>query len=62
MASTTDPARLAEQHAEEAERLLKNRFGLINLFIKAQVHASLAVYYGALAAGANHTDGGATTP
>lgn len=52
MASTTDPARVAEHHAKEAERLLANRFGLINLFMKAQVHATLAVYYGAVSTAA----------
>ena len=57
MASNADPARLAEHHALEAERLLSNRFGLINLYIKAQVHASLAVYYCALSTGAQRVDG-----
>ncbi len=33
----------AEQHAMEAERLLQGRF--ISSHIKAQVHATLAVYY-----------------
>ena len=33
----------AEHHAIEAERLLKGRF--ISSHIKAQVHATLAVYY-----------------
>jgi len=52
MASNADAARLAEQHAKEAERLLANRFGPINLFVKAQVHATLAVYYTAVSAAA----------
>jgi len=34
---------LAEQHALEAERLLKDRF--IWSYVKAQAHAALAVYY-----------------
>jgi hypothetical protein len=33
----------AEQHALEAERLLKDRF--IWSYLKAQAHAALAVYY-----------------
>lgn len=33
----------AEQHAMEAERLLQGR--LISSHVKAQVHASLALYY-----------------
>jgi hypothetical protein len=35
----------AEQHANEAERLLKSR--LLSSHVKAQVHATLAVYYSA---------------
>ena len=35
----------AEQHAMEAERLLQGR--LISSHVKAQVHATLAVYYAA---------------
>jgi hypothetical protein len=35
----------AEHHANEAERLLKSR--LLSSHIKAQVHATLAVYYSA---------------
>ena len=35
----------AEHHAEEAERLLRGRFGIITNYVKAQVHATLAVYY-----------------
>ena len=41
----------AEHHAKEAERLLKGR--LISSHVKAQVHATLAVYYSA-----RHGDGG----
>jgi hypothetical protein len=37
----------AERHAEEAERLLAGRLGLITNIIKAGVHATLAVYYSA---------------
>ena len=33
----------AEQHAMEAERLLQRR--LLSSHVKAQVHATLAVYY-----------------
>jgi len=50
MAIIEDPTLAAEHHAREAERLLANRFGLVNLFLKAQVHATLAVYYSALSA------------
>ena len=35
----------AEYHADQAERLLKGRLGLISSYAKAQVHATLAVYY-----------------
>jgi hypothetical protein len=35
----------AEHHAQEAERLLKGRLGIITNIVKAQVHATLAVYY-----------------
>jgi hypothetical protein len=35
----------AEHHAKEAERLLQGRFGIISNYVKAQVHATLAVYY-----------------
>jgi hypothetical protein len=37
----------AEHHAKEAERLLAGRLGLINNFIKANAHATLAVFYAA---------------
>ena len=37
----------AEYHAEQAERLLKGKLGLITSYVKAQVHATLAVYYSA---------------
>jgi hypothetical protein len=40
----------AEHHAKEAERLLKGRF--LSSHVKAQAHATLAVYYSA-----KHTDG-----
>lgn len=36
---------LAEHHAQEAERLLKGRLGIITNYVKAQAHATLAVYY-----------------
>jgi hypothetical protein len=35
----------AERHAEQAERLLKSWW--LSSHVKAQVHATLAVYYGA---------------
>jgi hypothetical protein len=35
----------AEHHAQEAERLLHGRLGVITNYVKAQVHATLAVYY-----------------
>ena len=37
--------RRAEQHANEAERLLKGRLGLITNYVKAEAHATLALYY-----------------
>jgi hypothetical protein len=37
----------AQQHAEEAERLLHGRLGIITNYIKAQAHATLALYYAA---------------
>ena len=37
----------AEHHAKEAERLLKGWF--LSSHVKAQVHATLAVYYSASA-------------
>jgi hypothetical protein len=35
----------AEHHAREAERLLTGRLGIITNYVKAGVHATLAVYY-----------------
>ena len=35
----------AEQHAAEAERLLKGKLGIITNYVKAEAHATLAVYY-----------------
>ena len=43
MPATSQDEQLAEEHAAEAERLLKGRF--ISSYIKAQAHATLAVYY-----------------
>jgi hypothetical protein len=43
-ATRSDPER-AEQHAAEAERLLKGRLGIITNYVKAEAHATLAVYY-----------------
>jgi hypothetical protein len=45
VSSQQDPRQLAERHANEAERLLAGRMGLINKITKAGVHATLAVYY-----------------
>ena len=42
--TSTDLQR-AEQHAAEAERLLKGKLGIVTNYVKAQVHATLAVYY-----------------
>jgi hypothetical protein len=44
---TTDPAARAAHHAREAERLLKSWW--LSTHVKAQVHATLAVFYGAQA-------------
>jgi hypothetical protein len=38
-----DPQERAEQHAKEAERLLESRW--LSSHVKAQVHATLALYY-----------------
>ena len=35
----------AELHAREAERLLEGRLGLITNYVKAEAHATLALYY-----------------
>ncbi|HET8557903.1 MAG TPA: hypothetical protein VFL58_11410 [Gaiellaceae bacterium] len=43
-AAPTDFQRAA-QHAAEAERLLKGKLGIVTNYVKAQVHATLAVYY-----------------
>jgi hypothetical protein len=42
-ATTVDPRERAAHHAKEAERLLRSWF--ISTHVKAQVHATLAVYY-----------------
>jgi hypothetical protein len=41
----TDMSERAEHHALEAERLLQGRLGIITNYVKAQAHATLAVYY-----------------
>jgi len=41
----------AEHHAREAERLLAGRLGIITNYVKAQAHATLAVYYATRQAG-----------
>jgi hypothetical protein len=46
----TDVCRAAD-HAAEAERLLKGRLGIVTNYVKAQVHATLAVYYSGKGAG-----------
>jgi hypothetical protein len=40
-----DASERAEHHAQEAERLLTGKLGLITNYVKAQAHATLAVYY-----------------
>lgn len=45
MNSQPDPRQLADRHGKEAERLLAGRLGIITNYVKAQVHATLAVYY-----------------
>ncbi len=45
MNSKRDLEQRAEDHAQEAERLLAGRLGVITSYVKAQVHASLALYY-----------------
>src|SRR5262249_31767726 len=45
--ATTQPQtdlQRAELHAREAERLLKGRLGLITNYVKAEAHATLALY------------------
>ena len=39
----------AQHHANEAERLLGGKLGVITNMVKAGVHATLAVYYAAQA-------------
>jgi hypothetical protein len=41
--TTPQPRELAEHHAKEAERLLRSWW--LSTHVKAQVHATLAVYY-----------------
>jgi hypothetical protein len=42
--TSTDLQR-AEQHTAEAGRLLKGKLGIVTNYVRAQVHATLAVYY-----------------
>ena len=56
--STRELRELAEQHAREAERLLKGRW--ISAHIKAQAHASLASYYERLVDAPSRQSGGET--
>jgi hypothetical protein len=44
-ASPVAPIDRAERHAQEAERLLEGKLGIITNYVKAQAHATLAVYY-----------------
>jgi hypothetical protein len=44
--SKEDPRQLAERHAQEAERLLEGTW--ISSHVKAQAHATLALYYASL--------------
>ena len=48
-----DPRARAEYHAKEAERLLRSWW--LSTHVKAQVHATLAVYYSAQAERAERT-------
>ena len=43
MSRTQDAGERAEHHAKEAERLLRSWW--LSTHVKAQVHATLAVYY-----------------
>ena len=43
--TTQSDLQRAERHAAEAERLLAGRLGIITNYVKAQAHATLAVYY-----------------
>jgi hypothetical protein len=45
IAAHAEASERAEHHAQEAERLLKGRLGIITNYVKAQAHATLAVYY-----------------
>lgn len=45
MSDTPDPRERAEHHAKEAERLLRSWW--LSSQVKAQVHATLALYYSA---------------
>jgi hypothetical protein len=48
--------RRAEHHANEAERLLAGKLGVITNIVKAGVHATLAVYYTTQAQRLSYTD------
>ena len=45
MAAQVSTRELAAHHAQEAERLLKGKLGIITNYVKAEAHATLAVYY-----------------
>ena len=45
METTQSDLQRAEQHAAEAERLLTGKLGIITNYVKAQAHATLALYY-----------------
>ncbi len=59
MSTRPDPHELAARHAREAEQLLARRFGFLDNTIKAQAHATLAVYY---ATEAHEQHQGSATP
>jgi hypothetical protein len=48
----SDLQQRATEHAAEAERLLAGRLGVITNMVKAEAHATLALYY---ATQAHHT-------
>ncbi len=56
MSTSVDTRHRAEHHAREAERLLAGRLGLINNYVKAGVHATLAVYYSSVARSASKSE------
>jgi hypothetical protein len=51
-----DLEKRADQHATEAEQLLAKRFGILDNVLKAEAHATLAVYYMTQARGLPQAD------